>query len=55
MAIETQILSRLSRRSLRRSRVLSRPSTSVENPLQISPFYAKQTQFSEKSNGHKSI
>ena len=21
------------------------PSTSVENPLQISPFYAKQTQF----------
>ncbi len=27
-----------------------RPSTSVENPLQITPFYAKQTQFPKKSN-----
>ena len=27
-----------------RSRVLSQPSTSVEKPLQISSFYAKQTQ-----------
>jgi len=26
------------------------PSTSVENPLQINPFYAKQTQFPKKSN-----
>ncbi len=26
------------------------PSTSVENPLQINPFYAKQTQFQKKSN-----
>jgi len=26
------------------------PSTSVENPLQINPFYAKQTQFLKKSN-----
>ena len=25
-------------------------STSVENPLQIDPFYAKQTQFPKKSN-----
>ncbi len=28
------------------------PSTSVENPLQINPFYAKQTQFPKKSNEH---
>ncbi len=26
------------------------PSTSVEMPLQITPFYAKQTQFPKKSN-----
>ncbi len=26
------------------------PSTSVEMPLQINPFYAKQTQFPKKSN-----
>jgi hypothetical protein len=26
------------------------PSTSVENPLQINSFYAKQTQFPKKSN-----
>ncbi len=26
------------------------PSTFVENPLQINPFYAKQTQFPKKSN-----
>ncbi len=26
------------------------PSTLVENPLQITPFYAKQTQFPKKSN-----
>jgi len=26
------------------------PSTSVETPLQINPFYAKQTQFPKKSN-----
>jgi len=26
------------------------PSTSVEDPLQINPFYAKQTQFPKKSN-----
>ncbi len=26
------------------------PSTLVENPLQINPFYAKQTQFPKKSN-----
>ncbi|GAI64033.1 unnamed protein product, partial [marine sediment metagenome] len=26
------------------------PSTSVEDSLQISPFYAKQTQFPKKSN-----
>ncbi len=28
-------------------------STSVENPLQINPFYAKQTQFPKKSNERK--
>jgi len=31
------------------------PSTFVENPLQISPFYAKQTQFPKKSNERKLI
>ncbi len=31
------------------------PSTSVENSLQINPFYAKQTQFPKKSNEHKYI
>ncbi|GAG04186.1 unnamed protein product, partial [marine sediment metagenome] len=31
------------------------PSTFVENPLQITPFYAKQTQFPKKSNERKSI
>ncbi len=30
-------------------------STSVEMPLQINPFYAKQTQFPKKSNELKSI
>ncbi len=29
------------------------PSTSVENPLQIDPFYAKQTQFAGCSNEYK--
>ena len=29
------------------------PSTSVENPLQISPFYAKQTQFPKGQNERK--
>ena len=28
-------------------------STSVEDPLQINPFYAKQTQFPKKSNERK--
>jgi len=28
-------------------------STFVENPLQIHPFYAKQTQFPKKSNERK--
>ena len=28
-------------------------STSVENPLQITPFYAKQTQFPKKSSERK--
>ncbi len=32
-----------------------RSSTLVENPLQITPFYAKQTQFPKKSNELKSI
>jgi hypothetical protein len=31
----------------------SRSSTSVENALQITPFYAKQTQFPKKSNERK--
>ncbi len=31
----------------------SRPSTLVEMPLQITPFYAKQTQFPKKSNERK--
>jgi hypothetical protein len=26
------------------------PSTTVENPLQITPFYAKQTQFPKRQN-----
>jgi len=30
-----------------------RPSTSVENPLQINPFYAKQTQFPKGQNERK--
>ncbi len=34
-------------------RVLSRPSTSVEDPLQISSFYAKQTQFPKGINERK--
>ena len=29
------------------------PSTTVKNPLQIKPFYAKQTQFTKKSNERK--
>jgi hypothetical protein len=29
------------------------PFTPVENPLQIRPFYAKQTQFPKKSNERK--
>ena len=29
------------------------PSTSVENPLQINPLYAKQTQFTKCPNLHK--
>jgi len=31
----------------------SRRSTFVESALQIHPFYAKQTQFTECSNEHK--
>jgi len=34
---------------------LSLPSTFVENPLQITYFYAKQTQSPKKSNERKSI
>ncbi len=30
-------------------------STLVEKPLQINPFYAKQTQFPKKSNERNSI
>jgi hypothetical protein len=33
----------------------SRPSTSVENVLQISYFYAKQTQFTKSPSERKSI
>ena len=29
-----------------------RRSTLVENPLQIHPFYAKQTQFAKRPNNH---
>ncbi len=29
------------------------PSTSVEDPLQINPFYAKQTQFPQSPNERK--
>ena len=31
----------------------SRPSTTVENSLQISPFYAKQSQCQVRQNQHK--
>ncbi len=33
--------------------ILPPPSTSVENPLQINPFYAKQTQFPKDQNERK--
>ena len=32
-----------------------RPFTTVENPLQIHPFYAKRTQFPESPNERKVI
>jgi len=32
-----------------------RPSTSVESPLQINPFYAKQTQFPKGQNERKCL
>jgi len=52
MTTEPQILSSLSPvyAHLLFCRILPLPSTSVERPLQISPFYAKQTQFPKKSN-----
>jgi len=55
MATEPQILSSLSPMyaHLFFCRILPPPSTSVENPLQINSFYAKQIQFSEKSNERK--
>ncbi len=60
MATEAQILAK---RFLRFALSLSafapylplRSSTSVEMPLQINPFYAKQTQFPKKSNERKPI
>ncbi|GAJ10723.1 unnamed protein product [marine sediment metagenome] len=48
MAIEAQILANPAYRGVASGE--AGLSTSVENPLQINPFYAKQTQFPKKSN-----
>ncbi len=48
MAIEAQILANPACRGVASGE--AGPSTLVENPLQINPFYAKQTQFQKKSN-----
>ncbi len=53
MAIEAQILANPACRGAASGEAGS--STTVENPLQINPFYAKQTQFPKKSNERKSI
>ena len=55
MATESQILSSLSPvyAHLLFCRILPPPSTSVENSLQISYFYAKQTQFPKGQNERK--
>ncbi len=37
-------------RNTRQPSSVNGTSTSVEKPLQINPFYAKQTQFPKKSN-----
>ena len=41
--------------AIRNTQYEQSPSTFVENPLQINPFYAKQTQFPKGQNERKHL